>query len=163
MKICKRCGVSRPKAEFSRSKGERDGLQRWCKPCNRVERVRFREANPERYAAYYRAWRKANNTSEVLRKRNLKYNYGITSEQWEDMFELQGRKCAICASATTRGPGWMTDHDHTTGRVRGVLCHDCNISLGGYERLMPHLSRVTAYLATSGACQCLGIAACWCA
>lgn len=50
------------------------------------------------------------------------------------MFESQGKACAICRSETTRGQGWHTDHSHDTGEVRGILCHDCNVALGYYEK-----------------------------
>jgi hypothetical protein len=67
------------------------------------------------------------------RRAHLKERYGLTLEQWEAMFEAQGRKCAIC-SATTPGwkRAWHTDHDHKSGAVRGILCHLCNRTLANY-------------------------------
>jgi hypothetical protein len=70
---------------------------------------------------------------ESKRKQRLKYVYGMTQEQWEIMFAKQGHKCAIC-EVTEPGSkhGWHTDHDHVTGKVRGILCHKCNMALGNY-------------------------------
>lgn len=59
--------------------------------------------------------------------------YGITTPQWEIVFESQGRRCAICRS---KSPGrkrwgfWHTDHCHDKQQVRGILCHPCNVMLG---------------------------------
>jgi hypothetical protein len=47
------------------------------------------------------------------------------------MFDAQGRVCAVCSTDTpTSKKGWATDHCHTTGRVRGILCSHCNVMLG---------------------------------
>lgn len=66
---------------------------------------------------------------------NRKAKYGLTQVTWDALFEAQGRRCASCGSQTSkrvRG-GWATDHDHATGRVRGILCTLCNIALGACE------------------------------
>ncbi len=57
--------------------------------------------------------------------------YGLTPESWTALFAGQGRKCASCGS-TEPGTtwGWHTDHDHQTGRVRGILCLPCNVLAG---------------------------------
>jgi hypothetical protein len=73
--------------------------------------------------------------------------YGITREQWEALFERQGRKCAICPSTSPRAKrGWHTDHDHGTGAVRGILCGPCNRLVGAYEDALG--PSVLAYLAS---------------
>lgn len=63
------------------------------------------------------------------RRRDLQARYGMTLEQWETMLEEQDCRCAICH---TKSPGkhWHTDHCHTTGEVRGILCYKCNALLG---------------------------------
>lgn len=69
--------------------------------------------------------------------------YGITLKQWLAIFENQGRVCAICESENPRGEKWHTDHDHDTRRVRGVLCRNCNTSLGWFEN---RRQKILAYL-----------------
>lgn len=70
------------------------------------------------------------------RKAMLKKCYGITLEDFESMKEQQQGLCAICRTDSPGGFGdWHVDHDHETGRVRGLLCALCNMSLGGYEIL----------------------------
>jgi hypothetical protein len=77
-----------------------------------------------------------------------KYN-GFTLADWNAMFEAQGRKCKICGSATsTKGMlnngKWHTDHKGKT--VRGILCGDCNVFLGIYEKHRHLLPAIEEYL-----------------
>lgn len=59
---------------------------------------------------------------------------GITQDEWEALFEKQGRCCAICGRDTPIGKTqWATDHDHVLGVVRGILCYRCNTGLGYFE------------------------------
>ena len=69
------------------------------------------------------------------RKRHLKKKFGLTVEQWDRMFERQGGLCPICESPILR-PGesekhhdTVVDHDHITGKVRGLTHWQCNIQL----------------------------------
>lgn len=64
-----------------------------------------------------------------------KYRYGLGAEEYQRMYDTQGGLCAICRV------GWaaLVDHDHVTGRVRGLLCRRCNTGMGmlgdGVDRL----------------------------
>lgn len=59
------------------------------------------------------------------------WKYGISPERYAEMLAEQGDRCAICGTDTPAGKGgWHTDHDHATNRVRGLLCHHCNLLLG---------------------------------
>lgn len=79
--------------------------------------------------------------------RRRKNKYGITTPEWESMFDRQGRVCAICGTSHPGKSKWHTDHDHVTGDVRGVLCRNCNLNLGRHETwYLPHLEAVNAYL-----------------
>jgi hypothetical protein len=63
----------------------------------------------------------------------LKYKYGITEAQYNEMLESQGNKCAICKSSETKDKKrhrFMVDHCHSTGVVRGLLCSSCNKAIG---------------------------------
>jgi len=78
--------------------------------------------------------------------------YGLTVEQYDSMVEQQGSRCAICHGPdpkTNGGQHWCVDHDHATGKVRGLLCHDCNIGLGKFRDDPDLLRRAADYLARS--------------
>lgn len=61
--------------------------------------------------------------------------HGITQAQYDEMLERQGGKCALCDFVPAGGRRLCIDHDHATGRRRGLLCGRCNTLLGGYEAL----------------------------
>ncbi len=74
--------------------------------------------------------------SQRWRKAALKHSFGITVEQFDDLLAAQGGRCAMCGSETSTGryKTLAVDHDHATGRVRGLLCFRCNTGLGYYEK-----------------------------
>ena len=87
----------------------------------------YREANPERAAARVKAW--CDKNPDRVRDLHLRKNYGITIMQYEAMFIDQRHRCCGCGSLGD----WYklgVDHDHATGRVRGLLCSHCNTALG---------------------------------
>lgn len=60
-----------------------------------------------------------------------KWRYGLNPGEFESMLTSQGGTCAVCR----RRPGVQVDHDHATGRFRGILCDGCNGGLSAfYER-----------------------------
>lgn len=81
------------------------------------------------------------------RKRLLKTQYNLTPEQWAQMFADQGSCCSICKSPEPNSKkGWSTDHCHTTGKVRGILCPLCNKALGLFKDNPATLQNAITYL-----------------
>lgn len=76
-----------------------------------------RKANPAKYSALYLA---------SMRRRR----YGISPEDFQGMLEAQAGLCAICCEPMRPGRWTHVDHNHETGRVRGLLCHSCNLGIG---------------------------------
>lgn len=77
----------------------------------------------------------------------LKAKYGITVEDYEQMLEEQQGVCAICRCAPSgRFRRLSVDHDHKTGKVRGLLCDPCNRILGMVQDRVEHLDSFVAYL-----------------
>jgi len=78
----------------------------------------------------------------------LQKAYGITQEQYDAMVLAQGGRCKICGRHPSgRGPSQTrlnVDHDHATGKMRGLLCCKCNMDLGWYEKAR---ERMEQYLA----------------
>jgi hypothetical protein len=66
------------------------------------------------------------------------------------LFESQGRCCAICKKNDPASKkGWHTGHDHSTGFIRGILCHDCNVMLGYAQDSLEVLQKAIEYLSFS--------------
>lgn len=92
--------------------------------------IKHREEKREQVRKYS----KTEKGREAARKRVLKYNYGITHQQYEELFKQQNGCCAICGNVEeVEICGRRTlsvDHNHKTGKVRGLLCRKCNRALG---------------------------------
>lgn len=84
-------------------------------------------ANKEHVRSVHKAWRKAD--PDGHRNRVLKYMYGITLDQYNQMCIDQDNKCLICKNQRKL----VVDHDHKTGKIRGLLCINCNSRLGWLE------------------------------
>ena len=82
---------------------------------------------------------------EIKREHNLLREYGITIKDYNDLFIKQNGKCAICGNLPNKR-GLFVDHDHETGKIRGLLCHNCNIGLGMFYDNNILLQNATKYL-----------------
>lgn len=83
------------------------------------------------------------------RKQDLMEKYGITLEEYNSLLEKQDGGCAICGnkeSGNKKRKVLYVDHDHNTGKVRGLLCHYCNFGLGNFRDNTDYLKRAIAYL-----------------
>jgi hypothetical protein len=93
----------------------------------------------EEIDARNREWRRKH--PEKQRGYQRKKNYGISQEEYDALLLAQDGKCAVCGredSGQKRNGEYcqmLVDHDHETGKVRGLLCHDCNVALGWLESL----------------------------
>ncbi len=117
-----------------------------CKECLDKRRAYNREysSRPEK-RAQTQAWKDANRPK--LREYNLVRLYGITIEQYDTLFQIQGGVCAICSQPPKEGKKPLhVDHDHVTGSVRALLCGECNKSLGGFQDSPELLDKAAAYL-----------------
>jgi len=133
-----------------------------------MEAVFVERKQDNHYEKYGRKWYEANKEKELLRAKQyyiekgymlkkeaypnrrkaiLKYRYGITPEDFEVLFFKQNGKCAIC-----RVEYHLTmhiDHDHVTGKVRGLLCNNCNRGLGHFKDSYQTLANAIQYLRKS--------------
>jgi len=73
--------------------------------------------------------------------------YGITLGEYNRILIAQGNVCAICKSSYNGKKKFFVDHNHVTGKVRGLLCHKCNILLGGANDSIETLKTAIQYLA----------------
>lgn len=95
---------------------------------------KFAQNNPEKLKKYQMTWKERHPEKRKLYTRNSRIRaYGIEPEIYYEMLEKQGQRCAIC-NAESKRRAMNIDHDHKTGKVRGLLCDGCNLSLGHLEK-----------------------------
>ena len=90
-------------------------------------------------------------SKEYYRNHNFKRNYGIDTEEYVTMFVSQQGVCAICKQPETftiKGKviNLAVDHDHETGKVRSLLCRNCNLALGYFKDDVENLQEALRYL-----------------
>jgi hypothetical protein len=126
---------------------------------NPVARAYFKEwhrkyrtdpANRKRIVAHSKRFNKSARGRRLKRVWHLK-RYGITLEEWTFVWLKQGKRCAICGTRRpkkVRGKrdGWQVDHDHATGKFRGILCLLCNLGLGYFKDNPKSLRKAVLYL-----------------
>lgn len=131
MRICARCKEIKPYDGFVKSKSRKDGLHSYCKPCVSRMSKESRERDPRAYKEYCRKRNKSEKGKISLAKAKLKHRYGITQEDYFNMFIEQDGRCKICNThqeGLTKKLG--VDHCHESKKVRGLLCSNCNNMLG---------------------------------
>lgn len=116
MKTCSKCKEDKEVKEFFKDKAKNDKLSTICKRCTSNRRTLSR--------------------------------YGITMDTYDNMLVSQGGTCAICRTDQVGGRGGLfhIDHCHATGKVRGLLCHNCNIGLGAFKDKPIVMSNAIQYL-----------------
>lgn len=116
-KACPRCKLDKPLTDYNTQAKSVDGLQFMCRECQRVDK-RFRR-------------------------------YGVTAGWYDKTLEAQGMSCAVCRihiSDYTRSRYFDVDHDHNTGKPRGLLCNRCNMVLGQIDDDRRLLNALNTYL-----------------
>lgn len=137
-KKCACCGEVKPTTEFSRKKRrEKWGFYAYCNDCKHEKAKKYYLDNTEK-------------CKKLARSRDLK-KYGITLEYQEKMMRDQGNKCAICGKeiylfGSKKSNTAHVDHDHITGKVRGLLCQECNTGLGKFRDNPLFLANAIKYL-----------------
>ncbi len=123
-KTCPDCGQLFSLEDFPSNTSVADGRGSYCKPCHNARGQRDRErAGGSRYY-------------------HLKGRYGLTRADFDAMMRAQGGMCAACRTRTAD----HVDHDHATGRVRGLLCFTCNVALGNVQDDEGRLNGLIGYL-----------------
>lgn len=137
MKQCTLCKQWKDESDFHKTKAAPDGLSGKCKNCKSAY-DRWLKDNP----ASSRKWGK-----KVTKLRRDLSKYGITPDDYEALSQKQGGVCAVCKQPPKFPKTRLcVDHDHETGRVRGLLCNECNVALGAAKDSMSVLEKMIAYL-----------------
>lgn len=150
MKKCSKCGTVKPLDEFGVQTRNRDGRHSHCRLCLRAQRL-----------ADYHKHKARKNPERNARRRGtgshwasaLKTKYGITVDQYDTILQKQDYCCAICRQPETQRDTrygqvlrLAVDHDHKTGRIRGLLCSACNTAIGKFNDDPDLIQSAIAYL-----------------
>jgi len=177
-KKCIDCGILKTIDEFARNSSSRDGYGRYCVSCHRerqIARHQWRAAKPvdaridiptgnkwcpgcssvkpfkewgrnrsgrDGYNSYCKSCSAERNARDYLKRK-----HGLTPEEVQELTAAQDGLCALCRVA----PAAHVDHDHATGRRRGILCFTCNVALGLFKDDPEMMRRGIEYLAMFGA------------
>jgi hypothetical protein len=123
-KQCTLCTEVKNVSEFTKNSRYKDGLYKHCKNCH--------------YEVYGRA-------------SHYRRTYGITQEDYDILLFNQGYKCFSCnnISGNSKTDKLFVDHCHKTGKVRGLLCHGCNLAIGSVGDNVETLKNLIRYLEKS--------------
>lgn len=110
-KRCPGCGELKPLDDFVRNASKPSGRGGYCRPCQNIVGKR----NTERLHGSTRTY-------------HLKWRYGLIAAEVQELIDEQRGVCAICRVR----PAEHVDHDHETGRVRGMLCFTCNVGIANF-------------------------------
>lgn len=135
VKECSRCGPL-PVAAFGKSSKAKDGLNSWCKACRTKDSKRWYKANPVKAKSARRKWK-------------LATKYGISEEVYTALLASQNGGCAICSGGCSPRKHFDVDHCHSTGKVRGLLCRNCNNAIGLFADDTRAVERAVLYLFTT--------------
>jgi hypothetical protein len=121
--LCSACGEWKLPSEYNKNKSQKSGLHYSCRSC----------------------------AKKHVRKYNLPSKYGITLERYDILLAEQSCKCAICDVSLIDGSNKyherpVVDHNHSTGEVRQLLCHKCNLALGNMNDSSEYAYKLYQYL-----------------
>jgi hypothetical protein len=162
-KTCAKCKIVKSVLEFHAHKNGRRNPR--CKLCRAEDHREYYKTHPDKFKAYKarargetveeREARIQRRKDEAPAKRKLaqwrvhiRNTLGVTEEQYQSLYLLQGGKCAICASENPGGKRerFCIDHCHDTGVIRGLLCVSCNSGLGYFKDDISRLGQAAEYL-----------------
>lgn len=169
-KLCRHCGETKLFSEFHKQAKAHDGVQSRCKPCDKVFHAKrylkdrdkikeqtkaYRDTNKDALQAKQNEWKQRNpeKVRAYQRRANLRKNFGIEVEDYQQMLDAQAGVCFICKEPETyihQKTGQVArlavDHCHTKGTVRKLLCKSCNNGLGLFRDSPQLLREAAGYL-----------------
>lgn len=137
-KACSWCDEIKLHSEFHKDKRNihGKGLSYYCKACATAKT-----------RAHHLEYKNDTDYQERKKSSYYKRTYGISYEEREELLNKQNYKCLICAESLNKDGGLThTDHCHTTGKVRGLLCTNCNRGLGHFKDSVLNLKSAISYL-----------------
>jgi hypothetical protein len=127
---CITCKQEKPLDCFANDPKRKTGKHPVCRPCDSERKRLDRIKNPHKE-----------------KNRKLVLTFGITYDEYKRLAHVQHGRCAICQIHQNELRELLcVDHNHTTGQIRGLLCHHCNRSIGLLKDSVDVLARAIKYL-----------------
>lgn len=156
-KFCSKCASIKSADQFFNNQSRSDGLSGFCKQCQNVYLAQHKDKNKQRVQNYVKnnpeivkATKKRfyETNKEHLKDIELMKHYGISLTEYNQMLKEQNCVCAICKNpeSSKRKLSLSVDHDHKTGKIRGLLCGRCNRGLGYFKDNINFLTHAIKYL-----------------
>jgi ERCC4-type nuclease len=155
MKKCTKCKIEKPVSDYGVDKSTKDGYRYSCKECYNSQQREYARKNKDiiksrnaKKSQQRKAYYKSKKGIESSRRAHLKRAFGITLEDYNNLFEKQGGVCKICQQKEkSKINNFLSvDHSHLTGKIRGLLCSDCNRGLGLLKDSKQNLINAVKYL-----------------
>ena len=149
---CRRCKISKILDSFWKDRGKETGYSQYCKKCSNIHRKECRDriktgTTKFKVGLYKKGTKEYKNHQKDIQ---LRYNYGTTLKEYNTLFSIQNGCCCICNihQNSLKKPLGI-DHSHKTGKIRGLLCSNCNTALGLLKENLKSLEKAHYYLLTS--------------
>lgn len=148
-RTCKVCNFVKEKSNF-----QPQGYQ--CRECRTIKEQERRDLNTNDLTEEQRQsrrdatkkWRENNleQSKFFARRTHIMRKFGLTIKQYDNMLAKQNGVCAICQNVCNTGNALAVDHDHATGKIRSLLCKNCNTAIGLLREDVEVMSKAINYL-----------------
>jgi len=125
LNVCKQCVIDTNRERRQKNRAKYNAA-------SAAQQRRWRATNPKKYRATIKAWQTRNRERHLHTRRLARIKkYGLSTAEAESVMKARNGLCDICGGPPDgRHKKLVVDHDHTTGRVRGLLCNGCNRGIG---------------------------------
>lgn len=153
MKTCSKCLKNLEIDNFYKDSKNSSGYRSDCKACTKLYKKNYFSKTKEKQLDKLKKWKKDN--PDKVKSGNLRNFYGITLEKYQEMATSQHNCCAICGKHESNNikdgrnnkiRSLSVDHNHSTGRIRGLLCYHCNIAVGMLKDSITNAMKLVEYL-----------------
>lgn len=156
--ICTKCKVDQPETNFYKDRSKPSGIHSNCKTCQ-SSRVKTKRTNDhvwrKKQIEKSKQYREKNPEQTKLSIKNWTYKtkYGITYHQFLSKINEQDGLCKICSTkleveGRNCSQKAVVDHCHSTGKIRGIICHRCNVGLGNFLDNAQLLNKAQEYISS---------------
>ncbi len=154
-KKCGHCKEIKKLDAFTIDNSAKTGRANTCRACYAISAKsdRSQMLQKKRYAKYTKSLTKSKKIliAKSARKRLLRNNFDLTHEEYEQLHQSQNGLCAICEEdEMVDGRHLAVDHDHYTGKIRGLLCSRCNLMIGRIEKDIGITMKMLEYIKRGG-------------